>query len=107
MTRHRADRGAMIVATIADYHATYGYGPTVRELGERVGLASTSAVVYHLTQLRDAGRVTWEPGIARTLAVAGTDTAAALVKAVHDDGGVGYLSAPVQDRLAAFVRARL
>lgn len=69
MTKHRADRADMIVSTIADFRLTYGYGPTVRELRDRVDLASTSAVWHHLTKLQREGRVTWTEGLTRTLAV--------------------------------------
>jgi repressor LexA len=48
---------------------TRGYPPTVRELGHALGLASTSTVQRRLEQAREAGLVTWTPGVARTLRV--------------------------------------
>ena len=34
-----------------------GYSPSVREIGEAVGLRSTASVSYHLQQLQDKGRL--------------------------------------------------
>lgn len=108
MTKQRADRADMIVETIADFRMTYGYGPTVRELRDRCGLASTAAVQHHLMKLEREGRITKGYGKARTLATTGTviedDSADAILKAVHNDPGVGGLRVEVQDRLARFYR---
>lgn len=40
--------------------------PTVREIGERVGLAAPS-VYHHMETLREDGYITWETGKARTI----------------------------------------
>ncbi|WP_079181298.1 hypothetical protein [Streptomyces sp. CB00316] len=43
----------------------HGHGPTVREIGERVGLSSTGSVAHQLGQLEERGlirtgaRVSW------------------------------------------------
>lgn len=42
--------------------------PTVREIGEAVGIKSSS-VFHHLESLRAEGKVTWEPGKSRTIKV--------------------------------------
>ena len=44
-----------------------GYAPTVKEIQDYTGISSTSVVVYWLQKLRIEGRVTWEPGKARTV----------------------------------------
>lgn len=67
MTKHHAERAAEILDVIADYSAEYGYAPSVREIMERVGLASTSAVQYHLTKLRKDGLIEEADGRARAL----------------------------------------
>lgn len=58
---------------VMDYICTYtrsrGYAPTVREIMDGVGLASTAAVQYHLEKLRDAGVITWIPGRSRTIRI--------------------------------------
>ena len=62
----RADR---VVDFIRAYIRMHGYAPTVREIMDGVGLASTAAVQYHLEKLRDSGVITWIPGRARTIRV--------------------------------------
>lgn len=46
-----------------------GYPPTVREIGEAVGLASTSSVKAHLDTLYREGYITWEPKSPRTIRI--------------------------------------
>lgn len=110
MTKHRSDRPELIVKAIAEYRMAHGYGPSIRELRDAVGLASTSGVHAYLVALEKAGRITYDPKHARTLAVTGTviedDSADALVRDIHNDPGVAHLRADVQDRLARFYRHR-
>ncbi|MFD5791021.1 hypothetical protein [Streptomyces sp. NBC_01789] len=35
----------------------YGEGPSARQIGARVGLASTSSVAYHLVRLEELGLI--------------------------------------------------
>lgn len=44
-----------ILEAILNYRREKGYNPTMREVGEAVGLSSTSSVSYQLSQLREAG----------------------------------------------------
>ena len=44
-----------IIAAITHYRQDKGYNPTMREVGEAVGLSSTSSVSYQLSQLREFG----------------------------------------------------
>lgn len=46
-----------------------GYPPTVRELGDYVGLKSSGSVQRHLNKLRDNGKVTWISSLPRTIRV--------------------------------------
>jgi repressor LexA len=55
MTRHDADRKQKILDCIAQTVAERGYPPSVREIAESVGLASTSAVHHHLLALEREG----------------------------------------------------
>jgi SOS-response transcriptional repressor LexA len=59
-------REAFVVA-IEGHWREYGYAPTVRELAQVVGLASSSTVWYWLMRLRYEGLVTWEEGKTRTI----------------------------------------
>ena len=55
MTRHDAERRQRILDHIARTVADRGYPPSVREIAEAVGLASTSAVHHHLIGLERDG----------------------------------------------------
>jgi repressor LexA len=44
-----------ILATIRDWVVRYGYSPSTREIGDAVGLRSTSSVSKHLTSLEEKG----------------------------------------------------
>ena len=55
MTRHDAERKQKIIECIARTVAERGYPPSVREIADAVGLASTSAVHHHLTALEREG----------------------------------------------------
>ena len=46
-----------------------GYPPTLREIGEAVGLASASSVAYHLSCLQDMGYLSRDEGLPRTAVV--------------------------------------
>jgi repressor LexA len=48
-------RQRRILATIQEWVVRHGYPPTNRELGDAVGLRSSSSVSYHLQSLEDAG----------------------------------------------------
>lgn len=55
MTRHDIERRQRIVECIAQTVAERGYPPSVREIADAVGLASTSAVHHHLIALERDG----------------------------------------------------
>lgn len=42
---------------LLEYIDKNGFAPSVREIGEEVGLKSTSSVVYHLSALEEEGRI--------------------------------------------------
>ena len=52
---------------IRDFSREYGYPPTVREIGERIGLKSPSTVKFHLDNLRSAGLIQWDGGKTRSI----------------------------------------
>ena len=82
---------------IYDYLSEYvhdrGYPPTVREIGEAVGLASPSTVHAHLANLERAGLLKRDPSKPRALELVGRDRAA------RDDSKV--LSLPLVGDIAA------
>lgn len=54
------------VQTFIDQH---GYAPSRREIMRGLGISTTSLVTHHLWKLRNAGRLTWTEGAARSLRV--------------------------------------
>ena len=79
------------VVAYADKH---GYPPTVREIGEAVGLASPSTVHAHLANLERAGYVKRDPTKPRALEVVGRERAPAVAAL-----GPARISAPEAPRL--------
>jgi repressor LexA len=63
---------------LVDYVDTHGYPPTVREIGEAVGLASPSTVHAHLANLERAGLLKRDPTKPRALELVGREPAAAV-----------------------------
>ncbi|HEX5469121.1 MAG TPA: transcriptional repressor LexA [Gaiellaceae bacterium] len=62
---------------VVRYAAKHGYPPTVREIGEEVGLASPSTVHAHLANLERAGLLRRDPTKPRALEIVGREQAAA------------------------------
>ena len=58
---------------VVSYAAKHGYPPTVREIGEEVGLASPSTVHAHLANLERAGMLRRDPTKPRALEVVGRE----------------------------------
>jgi repressor LexA len=56
---------------LVDYVDRHGYPPTVREIGEKVGLASPSTVHAHLANLERAGYLRRDPTKPRALELIG------------------------------------
>jgi repressor LexA len=56
---------------LVEYVENHGYPPTVREIGERVGLASPSTVHAHLANLERAGYLKRDPTKPRALELTG------------------------------------
>jgi repressor LexA len=62
-------RQRKIIQVIGDSMRRYGYAPTMREIGEAAGLASTSSVSYQLSVLERKGYLSRGAGRPRTAVV--------------------------------------
>jgi len=62
-------RQGKIVQVIEDSVRSHGYVPSLREIAEAVGLASTSSVSYQLSELARKGYLTREAGRPRTAVI--------------------------------------
>ncbi|MGH7659436.1 MAG: transcriptional repressor LexA [Vulcanimicrobiaceae bacterium] len=67
------ERQQRILDTIRAFTAERGYPPSVREIGERVGLSSSSTVQSHLKTLERRGLLKRDPTKPRALVTAGTE----------------------------------
>jgi repressor LexA len=79
------DRQQQIWNYLVEYVDRHGYPPTVREIGEQVGLASPSTVHAHLANLERAGLLRRDPTKPRALELLGREakTAAPAADAVR------------------------
>jgi repressor LexA len=80
---------------LVDYVDRHGYPPTVREIGDAVGLASPSTVHAHLANLERAGLLKRDPTKPRALELSGRNARAA---AEHEPAGPGL---PLVGEIAA------
>ena len=68
-----SDRQREIYDFLTEYVDRHGYPPTVREMGQAVGLASPSTVHAHLANLERAGYVRRDPTKPRALELVGRE----------------------------------
>jgi repressor LexA len=75
-TAELTGRQREIWSFLVEYVDRHGYPPTVREIGEAVGLASPSTVHAHLANLERAGLLRRDPTKPRALELVGRDKGA-------------------------------
>src|SRR5690242_16961051 len=78
---------------LVDYVDRHGYPPTVREIGEAVGLASPSTVHAHLANLERAGLLKRDPTKPRALELTG--------RAHGESAAAASLKLPLLGQIAA------
>jgi repressor LexA len=64
-------RQKKILGFIENFISKHGYPPTIREIGEAVGIASTSVVNYNLNKLVERGLIERAPEVSRGLRLVG------------------------------------
>ena len=97
--RAPTERQARILEVIRDFTERHGYPPSVREIGERVGLSSSSTVQSHLKSLEKRGLVQRDPTKPRALTTTGSGAAAPTRVASGPECGV----LPIVGKVAAGV----
>jgi len=60
-------RHKRILEFLAAFQAENGYSPSIREIGENIGVRSTSLVDYYLKQLEEMGYISREQRISRSI----------------------------------------
>ncbi len=92
------DRQQEIWGFLVEYVDRHGYPPTVREIGEAVGLASPSTVHAHLANLERAGLLKRDPTKPRALELVGHRRSAPSERV---EPGRGIHSLPLLGQVAA------
>lgn len=86
---------------IAQSIRTQGYPPSVREIGEAVGLKSPSTVHFHLKHLAELGVITKGSGKGRAITLAERSEAAASVPATVEEVAPSADRIPIVGTVAA------
>jgi repressor LexA len=94
--RSPTERQERILEVIRDFTESHGYPPSVREIGERVGLSSSSTVQSHLKSLEKRGLIHRDPTKPRALIATGSAAMTARQEAVPDAAVL-----PIVGRVAA------
>jgi repressor LexA len=96
--RGTTEKQRRILEVIREFTAEMGYPPSVREIGERVGLSSSSTVQSHLKTLERRGLLRRDPTKPRALVPSDMVLRAAAPAARNEHDGV---SIPIVGRVAA------
>lgn len=99
--RGTTDKQRQILAVIRAFTAEMGYPPSVREIGERVGLSSSSTVQSHLKTLERRGLLRRDPTKPRALVPFDVGAAAPAAQPVRS--GPESVTVPIVGRVAAGV----
>jgi len=91
MTKDLSDRQQNILGFIRKFIAENRFPPTIREIGEEVGISSTSVVKYNLDALEKKGFIERDGDISRGIRVVGE----------LFDRAVDVISIPLMGRIAA------
>src|SRR3954447_11607256 len=105
-------RQTRILEHLRDFMERRGYPPSMREIGEAVGLTSSSSVAHQLKVLEEKGYVRRDPNRPRALevflpqAMATRRAVSSADESVHDETGIGDVLpaatyVPVVGRIAA------
>jgi len=97
MARRRvglSDRHKRILEFLDEYQRQFGYPPSIREIGEKTGITSTSVVNYYLDQLEKSGYIERESHISRGIRV---------LKSLPEQDGIGTRIAGTARKMASAV----
>ena len=100
--RGTTEKQLRILDVIREFTAEMGYPPSVREIGERVGLSSSSTVQSHLKTLERRGLLRRDPTKPRALVPADM-VLRAVAPPAHRESGPETISLPIVGRVAAGV----
>ncbi len=98
-------RQRLVLETISEAVATHGYPPTMREIGDAVGLTSSSSVAHQLQALERKGFLRRDPKRPRAMEVVmpEADDAPAPAVVVEPERTAASVTVPLVGRIAAGV----
>ena len=95
------ERQQRILGTIARSIRANGYAPTMREIGEAVGLQSPSSVSHQLSELERKGYIRKDPKRPRTLWLVDMDDEGDPLPSEYDAPGSPAVNVPLVGTIAA------
>jgi repressor LexA len=98
-------RQRKVLEVIRDWVERHGYPPSVREIGDAVGLTSTSSVHHQLRSLERKGYLRRDPNRTRAVDVRGPDDHPAVAESPDPGDGVDQRPAPAYVPLLGTIAA--
>ncbi|MBQ6518713.1 MAG: hypothetical protein IJI14_08335 [Anaerolineaceae bacterium] len=68
-SKYLAGRSKKIVDFVNEFRETHEYGPSLQEIGEHIGVASTSLLIYYINRLTAEGYIIRDPKVSRSIRV--------------------------------------
>lgn len=90
---------------IAAFVDSHGYGPTIREMQNGLGISSVSVVNYRMHILKRAGRLTWQEGLNRTVRVVDPDNDGIVIRLTGDEARMFHSAVGPGDPKALIMEA--
>ncbi len=79
-----SERHCRIMEFLIQFQEENGYAPSIREIGEYIGVSSTSLVDYYLRQLEERGFIERDQHISRSIRV---------LRTINNNGSIGVYNA--------------
>ena len=98
MAKELPERQRKVLECIESYIRDNGFPPTVREIGEEIGVKSTSLVSYYLKRLEERGLITRERSMSRAIQLTNSPVYEEIAVELSDDN---LLSVPFLGYIAA------
>ncbi len=106
MAKELPERQKKVLDCIEEYVGEHGFPPTVREIGDAIGVNSTSLISYYLKRLEERGLISREPAMSRAIQLMAPATEEIPIE-LNDDNVLavpflGYIAAGTPINVEAF-----
>ncbi len=106
MAKELPERQRRVLDCIEEYVGAHGFPPTVREIGDAIGVNSTSLISYYLKRLEERGLISREPAMSRAIQLTAPATEEIPIE-LNDDNVLavpflGYIAAGTPINVEAF-----